>query len=114
MQRALDEMERRREVQIQFNEEHNITPKGITKSVSDVMEGAYSTGDRTRKSRASAKSLRELVDASPELVAQRIKKLEDQMLKHARDLEFEEAARIRDEIAEIKSEYLTMPNSQAG
>jgi excinuclease ABC subunit B len=107
MQRAIDETNRRRKVQEDFNKEHSITPEGIKKSVLDIMEGARSTRKR-RKSRNKNKGIKifdftpteELKD--PELIKKEIIHLEDLMYKHAKDLEFEEAAAHRDRVSELK------------
>jgi excinuclease ABC subunit B len=114
IRRALEEMERRRVVQLAFNAAHGITPRGISKAVTDIMEGAYSVPGSARKG-----SARKVADAaasygrmtSEQLIA-RIKKLENDMYARARDLEFEEAARIRDEIHAIKTNLLEMPTGQ--
>ncbi len=111
MQRALSEMDRRRAVQAAFNLEHGIIPKGITKSVTDVMEGAYAIPGSGR--RASGRRVAEAGEdyraLSPEQAAARLKKFEAEMYARARDLEFEEAARIRDEIQILKSIQLGIP-----
>ncbi len=111
MRRALDEMERRREVQIAYNQSHGITPVGITKQVADVMEGAYgpAAGQPRRAQQRAAESRAPYAGLSSEAALKKVKQLEDRMYKHARDLEFEEAARLRDEIALIKREVLGMP-----
>ncbi|MGH8614156.1 MAG: excinuclease ABC subunit UvrB [Gammaproteobacteria bacterium] len=102
MQRALSEMERRREVQIKFNREHGITPRGVHKAVADIMEGARSERPgRALPKVAEAKGGYDVV--SPAVLAKRIKALEEQMYRHARDLEFEQAAQIRDEIVRLKA-----------
>ncbi|MGH8658432.1 MAG: excinuclease ABC subunit UvrB [Gammaproteobacteria bacterium] len=103
MQRALSEMDRRRQVQIAFNRAHGITPRGVQKAVADIMEGARSerAPGRPLSKVAEAKGRYEAV--SPEIVAKRIKALEEQMYRHARDLEFEQAAQIRDEIVRLKA-----------
>ncbi len=110
MRRALDEMARRRETQVAYNLEHGITPRGITKSIADVMEGAYTApgAGRTRNVKHVAETTADYGGLSNEQLAGRIRKLEQDMHARARDLEFEEAARIRDEIAFIKSRYLEM------
>ena len=109
MQRALDEMARRRTVQVAYNELHGIIPRGIEKSVSDIMEGAYGSGaGKTRGPRRVAESAPEYGGLSVEQLGGKIKKLEQDMHARARNLEFEEAARVRDEIAFIKSRYLEM------
>ena len=109
MQRALDEMARRRTVQVAYNEHHGIIPRGIEKSVSDIMEGAYASGaGKARAPRRIAESAPEYGGLSVEQLGGKIKKLEQDMHARARNLEFEEAARVRDEIAFIKSRYLEM------
>ena len=109
MQRALDEMARRRTVQVAYNELHGIIPRGIEKSVSDIMEGAYGSGaGKARGPRRMAESAPEYGGLSVEQLGGKIKKLEQDMHARARNLEFEEAARVRDEIAFIKSRYLEM------
>jgi excinuclease ABC subunit B len=110
MQRAMDEMERRRKLQIAFNLEHNITPTGIRKSVPDIMEGAYASGaGKVRILRKVAEQYREYFNFSSDQLMAEVKKLEDKMYAHARDLEFEEAAQLRDQIDEIKARFLDMP-----
>ncbi len=101
MQRAIDETDRRRDRQIQHNKDHNITPASIIKSVADIMEAAYPA---PRKGRHKAAEPSENYEAmSPEQLLKRAEKLEKQMLKHARDLEFEAAARLRDDIQHIRA-----------
>ncbi|MCZ6664537.1 MAG: excinuclease ABC subunit UvrB [Gammaproteobacteria bacterium] len=110
MQRALDEMDRRRQVQIAFNIEHGITPQGIRKHVTDIMEGAYSSGTgKPRRALSAAEKRAEYAGLSDEGLMKKVKQLEERMYRHARDLEFEEAARIRDEIAALKTDLLDMP-----
>ena len=110
MQRAMDETERRRKIQIEFNEEHGITPKGIEKSVTDIMEGArYTPGKGREKGRgrkvaepSMAAYADTIEDLSPKQLSLKIKELEEQMYQHSRDLEFEEAAAVRDRLAALK------------
>ncbi len=108
MQRAMDETGRRREKQMQHNEEHGIVPKGIKKSVADIMEGASTIPGR--KSKKAAKKVAEAtaeynVDPSklsgPEL-AKAMSRLEDQMYEAAKNLEFEKAAHFRDQLEKLK------------
>ncbi len=115
MQRALDEMERRRVKQLEFNKEHKITPLGINKAVTDIMEGGYSksrNGDR-RKTKVAEHS-ETYAGQAPEVLMKKIKQLEDQMYKKARDLDFEEAAKLRDEIRIIEVSGLGIPAKRAG
>ena len=115
MQRAMDEMGRRREVQLAYNEEHGVTPKGIAKPVSDIMESGYSGDigknelDKLRKKREAAYAGLTQLE-----ILKKVDALEIIMHDHARDLEFEEAGRIRDEIESIKAEYLAIPSRKIG
>ena len=110
MERALGEMERRREVQLAFNVEHGITPQGIVKQVADVMEGAHIPGAGSSRRQARAAEQRaEYRGMSEEAVMKKVRQLEERMYRHARDLEFEDAARLRDEIATLKADVLAMP-----
>ncbi|MHA7856203.1 excinuclease ABC subunit UvrB [Marinobacter shengliensis] len=110
MQRAIDETERRRAKQLAHNEEHGITPKGLNKKIADVMEGATGGGRGRRKAeRPGQKAAEEaesyLVKAgkrSPEDLLKEVARLEDEMYKAAADLDFETAARLRDQISELK------------
>jgi excinuclease ABC subunit B len=105
MQRAIDETDRRRAVQQAFNKEHGITPRGVSKSITDVLEGAYvSASPRGAKARKVAEQEAEYSSlvGNPKALAARIKQLETDMLAKARNLEFEEAARIRDEIHRLR------------
>ncbi|MEZ5591894.1 MAG: excinuclease ABC subunit UvrB [Gammaproteobacteria bacterium] len=113
MQRAMDETERRRIKQTAYNKTHNITPQSISKAVTDVMEGAYSGRPQsTGKLARIAEDTAQYAHMSPAKLIQKIKQLEQQMYKHARDLEFEEAARIRDEIQHIRALGLELPDSK--
>ena len=105
MQWAMEETDRRRQKQVAFNEEHGITPKGIERKISNVMEGANSKYDEHEQ-----RDLKELAEESieyggltPALAIKRVQKLEQQMYEHARNLEFEEAGRLRDAIEKLKA-----------
>jgi len=107
MQRAMDETERRREKQLAYNEQHNITPRSITKAVADIMEGVYSTARLTAKAYAKvAEEVEEYGHLSPAEIARKVTQLEQQMYNHAQNLEFEEAARLRDEIHRLQGGQL--------
>ena len=115
MQRALEEMERRRATQIAFNQEHGITPVGVSKAVTDVMEGAYRIpGAGGARARKVAEQQARYLFQSPEEIARKIKALEEEMYRHARDLEFEQAARLRDEIETLQGVELGVGTRRAG
>ncbi|MGB5131863.1 MAG: helicase-related protein, partial [Steroidobacteraceae bacterium] len=96
MERAIAEMNRRRTKQIVYNTEHGIVPKSIIKSVKDIMEGARAVPGMDGGARRKA------VRLTPEQALQRIRKLEQEMYRLARNLEFEKAATVRDEIATLR------------
>ncbi len=108
MKRAMDETQRRRQVQTDYNLQHGITPKGLNKTVGDILEGAYSSVSERGKKGAAArlasagKNMPQVNIQSPKQVAKQLKLLEDKMIKHARNLEFEEASMLRDEIKRLK------------
>ncbi len=117
MRRAIEETNRRRAKQIAFNEKHGITPRGIKKKVADIMEGARRSADEYGADKAHFTDIREstrYADLSPEHGMKLVKKLEQKMYEHARNLEFEEAAKIRDEIFRLKDMILGKPQSKAG
>ncbi len=105
MQRAIDETERRRRKQTTYNEEHGITPKTIRKAVADIMEGAHAGAPVSPKRYAKVAEVEaEYAAMMPQQMAKRIKGLEKQMYQHAQDLEFEEAARVRDQIKALQGQ----------
>ena len=112
IQRAMQETERRRNRQIEFNEHHGITPRGIIKSVTDIMEGARF--DAAGRDRRVAEETPRYERLAPEQILKRIRKLEQEMFRLARNLEFEEAARIRDEITVLRKAELGLPDTKAG
>ena len=107
MARAIAETERRREKQLAYNVEHGITPKGIVKRITDVMdvgEGG-AAGRRRRRFDKVAESRENYDHLDARQLNAKLKELENRMFEHARDLEFEEAARVRDQIADLKENY---------
>lgn len=108
MKRALDETDRRRAKQVEFNQAHGITPKSIIKKVVDVMEGARESAEKGAEARKRriAEARSDYSTLSPDKALQKIAKLEQQMYQHARDLEFEQAAKLRDEIQKIRQQAL--------
>ena len=110
MQYAINETERRRSKQEEYNKEHSIVPKGIEKNITDIMEGAHKD-KKTGKGELKNKDKINLETLSPELMLKKIKILEKKMYQHARDLEFEEAAGIRDQIEFLQNDYLGFDRS---
>ena len=101
MRRAIGETERRRHKQIEFNRAHGITPKGITKRIKDLIDGVYDA-EQAQAQLAVAQDEARYEAMSEKQVAREIKQLEKKMLEHARNLEFEQAAKLRDRLAELK------------
>ena len=115
IERAVRETDRRRDRQRRFNQAHGITPQGIRKAVTDILEGAYSDPrGRTRRHAKVAEQKTAYMELPPDLLMKKIRQLEEQMYQHARDLEFEQAAEIRDEIARIKEFSLEIHDQKAG
>jgi excinuclease ABC subunit B len=115
IQRAIEETDRRRQKQVEFNTLHGITPRGIKKSVADILEGAYSEAATDPRSAKVADANVAYRSLTPEQALRRIKKLEQEMHKHARNLEFEDAARLRDEIQKLRNVELGLPpNTKVG
>lgn len=109
MQRAIDETDRRRAVQIAHNEKHGITPTSITKGIKDIMEGAYAATGQNRRDREAAETAAAYKINSPEPIkdiAKEIKRLEEKMHLHARNLEFEDAAKTRDMLTQLRAKSL--------
>jgi len=101
MRRAIDETDRRRAKQLAHNEEHGITPVGVSKRIRDMIEGIYDSEDATAEQKA-AQETQQYQDMSAKEVARSIKRLEKAMLEHARNLEFEQAAAARDELFRLR------------
>ena len=113
MRKAIDETNRRRDKQIAFNKEHGIVPRTVEKAVADVMEGARASpgeargrGRRGANDRAGPQRAPRAVDTDPKALGKLLDNLEKKMYDHARNLEFEEAAAVRDEIQDLRSDYL--------
>lgn len=109
MRRAIEETERRRSRQQTFNAAHGITPRGVTKSVQDIMEGArrMPTKAKAKGRKVAEEALaygQELLRLSPAALARKLEQIEAQMHEHAKNLEFEQAAALRDRLAEIKQQ----------
>jgi excinuclease ABC subunit B len=106
MKKAIDETERRREKQLQHNSLQGITPRSIVKQVKDLIDGVYSekSGKEAEKLAQAALERAKVESMSPKDVAQEIKRLEKLMLGHAKNLEFEQAARVRDQLTQLKKQ----------
>ncbi|QMT61826.1 excinuclease ABC subunit UvrB [Legionella sp. PC997] len=102
MQRALEETSRRREKQKAYNEEHGIIPKGINKSITDIMEGAY----QGKRNVAIAEPSPDYLHWSTQELVKHINTLEKQMYMHAKNMEFEAAAKVRDEYLLLKEQLM--------
>jgi excinuclease ABC subunit B len=103
MKKAIGETERRRARQIAYNLAHGITPRSIVKQVRDLIDGVYS--EKSGKEAAKRELERAKVeDMSEKDMAREIKRLEKLMLEHARNLEFEKAARVRDQLALLREQ----------
>ena len=106
MERAIGETERRRNKQLAHNEEHGITPKSVTKKIADVMEGARSAAPKAAKGRKGKAVQPVAVPDNPKALGKLMAQLEKQMLKHAEDLEFEQAAQVRDQLQTLRAQKL--------
>jgi excinuclease ABC subunit B len=111
MERALAETNRRRAKQVEYNAAHGITPQSIRKAVTDVMEGARAESTRDVSGRRTRDELPAL---GPDQAMKQIRKLEAQMYRHARNLEFEAAARLRDEIEQLRQQAFGPAQALAG
>lgn len=106
MKKAMGETERRRIKQIAYNEAHGITPRSIVKKVKDLIDGVYSekAGKDAERLEQEALQRAQVEDMSEKDMAREIKRLEKLMLEHARNLEFEQAARVRDQLTRLKDQ----------
>ncbi len=113
MQRAIDETTRRRDKQIAFNKAHGIVPRSVIKGVADVLEGARAapgaargSGRRERNGGKLPNKVPQVTDQDPKALGKLIASLEEKMYEHAKNLEFENAAAVRDEIQDLRATYL--------
>ena len=112
IQRTIDETDRRRKKQILYNKENNIKPKGVIKSISDIMEAQKI--DKNDKKYIDKKFTEEFTGISPLIAVRKINKLEKKMYEYATNLEFEEASKIRDEIKKIKDFIFSSSGLETG
>ena len=110
--RTIEETERRRKKQILYNKDNKIKPKGVSKSIPDIMEA--DTHEKNKKKYINDDFLKEYTSVSPSIVMKKIKKLEEKMYEHASNLEFEEASRLRDEITKIKDFVFSNSSQETG
>ncbi len=113
MERALAETERRRRKQLEYNDKYDITPKTIRKRVEDIMEGARDSAASAGRSAKAAEPDSRYFGLSAGQLAKEISRLEQQMYQHAENLEFEQAAQLRDEISQIKQQNFGLRESVA-
>ncbi|HDN2511744.1 TPA: excinuclease ABC subunit B [Providencia rettgeri] len=109
MEKAIAETERRRAKQMAFNEEHGIVPQGLNKKIGDILQIGHKVGGKGKgrsKDNAKSETSIDIQGMSTKELERRISQLEAQMYKHAQDLEFEAAARVRDELQEIRSQFI--------
>jgi excinuclease ABC subunit B len=108
MKAAIDETDRRRVKQVEYNLEHGIVPRSVEKKITDVLEGAYAAVEigKANKSRKVAEELSDYSLMDPAKISAKLKQLENQMYKFAQDLEFEKAAKTRDEIQRLKASLI--------
>jgi len=107
MQRAIEETDRRRAKQVAYNKAHGITPKGVEKAVHDILESGYpGVPGKPREYARVAEELIAYSALSTQELQKRLKQLEEKMYQHARNLEFEQAAKVRDEIKRIQEQNL--------
>jgi excinuclease ABC subunit B len=112
MKAAIEETDRRREKQVEYNTEHGIVPRSTARPIVDILEGARDAANdeapRRGKGRRIAEPAEDYGSLSQPQIAARLKTLETRMYQHARDLEFEDAARLRDEIQKLKTASLAV------
>jgi excinuclease ABC subunit B len=103
MQRAIDETNRRREKQVAFNTLHGITPRGIVKQIKELIDGVYDPQQAKQELKAAEQQAM-YENMSEKTVSKEIKRLEKLMLEHAKNLEFEKAAQVRDQLSTLKEQ----------
>ena len=114
MRRAIDETSRRRELQIAYNDENNIKPKGIKKDIREALdEDTYIDNDSLDKLQIVSNSKKKFTKVNSNNVTSIIIELEKEMYNHANNLEFEDAAKLRDQINELQEKYLMLPKAKS-
>ncbi|MFT4198744.1 MAG: excinuclease ABC subunit UvrB [Pseudoxanthomonas sp.] len=111
MRAAIEETDRRRHKQVEYNQAHGIVPRSVARPINDILEGAREGAEDAAPKRGRARRVAEptadYARMSAQQIAVEIKSLEERMYRHARDLEFEDAARLRDEILKLKAASLS-------
>jgi excinuclease ABC subunit B len=109
----MKETERRRSKQIAHNEAHGVTPKSINKKIKDLIDGVYSAkaGAEMERLENDAMNRAKIEDMSEKDIGREIKRLEKLMMQHAKDLEFEKAARVRDQLQILKEQAFGAPGA---
>ena len=114
MQRAMDETSRRREIQMQYNKDNNIQPVSIKKDIRQALdEDSYIENDALDNLQLVSSSKKKFTKVNSDNVTSIISQLEKEMYNHAKDLEFEQAAKIRDQINELQQKYLMFPKAKS-
>lgn len=116
MRRAMDETERRRQKQLAFNKANGIVPRGVQKRIKDIIDGVYATGyseaANAGNSLKAAQTRKHYESMSEKEVAAEIRKLEQAMQKHAKNLEFEAAGQVRDQLFRLKEQLFGVPSKE--
>lgn len=115
MNRAIEEAERRRQVQILYNKKHKITPKSVEKAITEIIEEAHVSSEKgwfVSQAQQVAEEEAQYIAMSLNQLAKYLRNLEEEMYRHARNLEFEEAALVRDKIQHIRKDILEVKNKE--
>ena len=114
MKRAMDETSRRRDIQMQYNEDNNIQPVSVKKDIRQALdEDPYIENDALDKLQLVSSSKKKFTKVNSDNVTSIISQLEKEMYNHAKNLEFEQAAKIRDQINELQEKYLMFPKAKS-
>jgi excinuclease ABC subunit B len=111
MKRAIDETERRRAKQIAFNEANGITPRGVQKKIKEMIDGVYSAASAKQRLEAAQEDTAKIESMSEKQIGKEIKRLEKLMVDHAKNLEFEKAAQVRDQLHILKQQAFGAPGA---
>jgi excinuclease ABC subunit B len=111
MKRAIDETERRRAKQVAFNEANGITPKGVQKKIKDMIDGVYSQAAAKQRLEGASQETAQVEAMSEKQIGKEIKRLEKLMVEHAKNLEFEKAAQVRDQLHVLKQQAFGAPGA---